>query len=157
LLHRLEREANPPLLKGLRERRLYKRAFECPSAELDGDTAEWIASDRTLVQAAEDSLARELGLLPSELLLDYPAKTQMLDLDLPVLRRNGEVRRLQGEGLEGALNLPLLSNELYRSARWLRIFTAEPVALDRKRVLKLAHMPESLVRRKVANGDPLLG
>ena len=45
---------------------------------------EWIADDRALVVAVEDQLARELGLSAGELLLDYPAKTQMLGLDIPV-------------------------------------------------------------------------
>jgi hypothetical protein len=156
LLHQLEERAPSPLLQGLRERRLYKRAFECPSAELPDDAAEWIASDRRLVAAAEDQLARELGLGRGELLLDYPAKTQMLDLDLLVMRRNGEVRRLTGEGIEGAINLPMLSSELYRSARWLRVFVTRPVDLDRKAVFRLATMRENEVRARVANGEKLL-
>ena len=156
LLHQLEERAPSGLLRGLRERRLYKRAFECPSAELPDDAGEWIAADRRLVAAAEDQIAREVGLQPGEVLLDYPAKTQMLDLDLPVLRRNGEVRRLTGEGLEGAINLPMLSNELYRSARWLRVFVARPVQLDRKAVVRLATLPEQKVRARVANGEALL-
>ena len=161
LLHQLEEtsrgERSPSrLLQGLRERRLFKRAFECPSAELPEDAAEWIAADRRLVAAAEDQIAREVGLEPGELLLDYPIKTMMLDLDLPVLNRNGGVTRLTGEGFEGSINLPLLSNQLYRSARWLRVFVARPVTLDRKAVVKLATMPESVVRSRVANGDALV-
>jgi HD superfamily phosphohydrolase len=156
LLHRLDERAPSPLLRGLRERRLHKRGFECPSAELPGDAGEWIAADRTLVMAAEDQIARELGLEPGDVLLDYPVKTQMLDLDLPVLRRNGEVSRLTGEGLEGAINLPMLSSELYRSARWLRVFVARPVILPRRSVVELARLPESEVRRRVADGDRLL-
>jgi hypothetical protein len=117
---------------------------------------EWIAADRTLVMAAEDQIARDLELAPGEVLLDYPAKTQMLDLDMPVVRRNGEVRRLTGEGLEGAINLPSLSNELYRSARWLRVFVARPVELDKRAVLALARMPEAQVRQRVASGEKLL-
>ena len=156
LLHQLEERAPSPLLRGLRERRLFKRAFECPSAELPEEAGEWIASDRRLTAAAEDQIARELGLELGEVLLDYPVKTQMLDLDLPVLHRNGTVRRLTGEGLEGSINLPMLSNELYRSARWLRVFVARPVQLDRKAVVRLATMPLDKVRKLVANGEALL-
>jgi HD superfamily phosphohydrolase len=157
LLHQLEERAPSSLLQGLRERRLYKRAFECPSAELPEDAAEWIASDRRLVAAAENQIAREVELEPGELLLDYPAKTLMLDLDLPVLQRNGNVKRLTSEGFEGSINLPQLSNELYRSARWLRVFVARPATLDRQAVMMLATMPESVVRSRVANGEALLG
>ena len=53
-----------------------------------------IPADRALTVAVEDALAAALGLAPGELLLDFPAKTQMLGLDIPVLRRGGEVRRL---------------------------------------------------------------
>ncbi len=156
LLHALEERSPSPLLRGLRERRLYKRAFECPSAELPDDAAEWIAADRTLVMAAEDQLARELGLAAGEVLLDYPAKTTMLDLDMPVLRRNGEIRRLTGEGMEGAINLPALSDQLYRSARWLRLFVSRPVSLEKRAVLTLARTPGEEVRRRVADGQRLL-
>jgi HD superfamily phosphohydrolase len=156
LLHQLEERAPSGLLQGLRERRLYKRAFECPSAELPEDAAEWIASDRRLAAAAEDQIAREVGLEPGELLLDYPAKTLMLDLDLPVLQRNGNVKRLTGEGFEGSINLPQLSNELYRSARWLRVFVARPVIMSRERLMRFATMPEPVVRKRIADADALL-
>jgi HD superfamily phosphohydrolase len=156
LLHQLEERAPSALLRGLRERLLYKRAFECPSAELPDDAGEWIANDRRLVAAAENQIAREVGLGHGDLLLDYPAKTQMLDLDLPVQLRNGDVRQLTGEGFQGSINLPLVSNELYRSARWLRVFVARTIQLDRKRIVRLATMPESVVRARVANGEALL-
>jgi HD superfamily phosphohydrolase len=156
LIHQLEERAPSAMLSGLRERRLFKRAFECPSAELPDDAGEWIANDRRLVAAAENQIAREVGLSAGELLLDYPTKTMMLDLDLPVLHRNGVVRRLTGEGLHGSINLPLVSNELYRSARWLRVFVARPVQLDRRAVVRLATIPESVVRSRVANGEALL-
>jgi HD superfamily phosphohydrolase len=135
LMHRLETEAPTPLLSALKERRLYKRAAEWPAAELDVDRVEWIANDRKRVAAAENQLAREFGLGAGELLLDYPVKTQMLGLDIPVLRRSGQVERLTGEGWIGTINLPSLSEELYRSARWLRVFTAKRTTLEPRRIL----------------------
>jgi HD superfamily phosphohydrolase len=149
LLVTLERPDGPPLLRALRERRLYKRAFECPAAELDDVDAEWIAEDRALVVAVENRLARDVGLAPGELLLDYPTKTQMLGLDIPVLRRDGAVRRLTAAGWEGAINLPKLSEELYRSARWLRVFTARRVPMARERVLGLLRRPMEEIRAGV--------
>jgi HD superfamily phosphohydrolase len=135
LLHRLGEGGRSPLLAALRERRLYKRVLECPAAELDGDTLEWIADDRALTIEMEDRLARELGLDPGELLLDFPAKTQMLGLDLPVVRRSGDVRRLTMAGLDGMINLPVLAEQLYRSARWLRVFAVRRVDVDRTELL----------------------
>ncbi len=134
LMHRLESAWPTQLLVALKERKLYKRAAEWPAAELDDDKVEWIATDRKRVAAKENELAKELGIAPGELLLDYPAKTQMLGLDIPVLRRSGQVERLTGEGWIGTINLPSLSEELYKSARWLRVFTAKRTGLDLRRI-----------------------
>jgi HD superfamily phosphohydrolase len=136
LMHRLETAWPTPLLVALKERRLYKRAAEWPAAELDDDKVEWIATDRKRVAETENELAKELGIAPGELLLDYPAKTQMLGLDIPVLRRSGKVERLTGEGWIGTINLPSLSEELYKSARWLRVFTARRTTLDPRKIRK---------------------
>jgi uncharacterized protein len=135
LMHRLETAFPTQLLVALKERKLYKRAAEWPAAELDADTVEWIASDRKRVSEAENLLAKEFGLAAGELLLDYPAKTQMLGLDIPVLRRSGKVERLTGEGWIGTINLPSLSEELYKSARWLRVFTAKRTKLEPRKIL----------------------
>jgi len=105
----------------------------------------------------EDQLAREFALAPGELLLDYPAKTQMLGLDIPVLRRDGGVRRLTVSGWAGAINLPKLSEELYRSARWLRVFACRPVRLDRDAIMRLATLPAAEVRLRLERGVLLGG
>jgi HD superfamily phosphohydrolase len=152
LLHELATHTPTALLSATRERRLYKRVFECPAAELPPDIGEWIADDRALLVAVEDQLARELQLEPGELLLDYPVKTQMLGLDIPVLRRNGSVRRLTAAGWEGAVNLPKLSEELYGSARWLRVFTAQRVSIDRSAVINLAALSADDVRTRLNAG-----
>jgi len=149
LLHALAEHSPTPLLAALRERRLYKRAFECPAAELPPDIGEWIADDRQLVVRVEDQLAAELGMKPGEVLLDYPMKTQMLGLDIPVRRRNGSVRRLTAAGWEGAVNLPKLSEDLYGSARWLRVFTATRIPVPRDAVIRLASLPADEVRAKL--------
>jgi HD superfamily phosphohydrolase len=152
LLHELAQRSPTPLLAALRERRLYKRVFECPAAVLPPGCGEWIADDRALVVAVEDQLARELGLAPGELLLDYPTKTQMLGLDIPVRSRDGGVRRLTAEGWEGAINLPKLSEELYGSARWLRVFACRRVTVERSAIVGLAELPAEEVRARLAGG-----
>ena len=137
LLLGLEARGANPLLRALRERRLYKRAVEIPAADLPSGTGEWIADDWRRTMDVESSLAPKLGLKTGELLLDYPAKTEMLGLNLPVLRRDGRVEHLTQQTSGGTINLPKLSEELYRSARWLRVFTARPVTLSREQVLSL--------------------
>ena len=135
LLHRLE-PGGSSILSALRERRLYKRAAEWPAVALEEGFGDWIAEDRARVVAIENSLAREAGLAPGELLLDYPLKTQMLGLDLPVVRRDGSVERLTDSGWKGTIDLPSLSDQLYRSTRWLRVFTARAIELDRDAVMR---------------------
>src|ERR1051325_3151933 len=156
LLHRPEQNGPPAWWDALRKRRLYKRPSEAPAADLPGDPAEWIADQPALTRQAEDSLAVELGLRPGELLLDYPTKTQMLSLDIPVRRRDGSVHRLTAEGWRGAMNLPKLSEELYRSARWLRVFTKSRMQLPRAAVLRLATLSETQVRSRLAERRSLV-
>jgi HD superfamily phosphohydrolase len=137
LLLGLESKGGHPLLARLRERRLYKRALEIPAAELGTGAGEWIADDWRRTMSVENDLATRLGLAPGELLLDYPAKTEMLGLDMPVLRRDGHIDQLTRETTRSTINLPSLAEELYRSARWLRVFVARSVKLERERVLEL--------------------
>ncbi len=155
LLHALLPKA-PPLLMALRERRLYKRVAQWSAAELGDDAGEWIASDRALAVEVEDTLARELGLSPGEVLLDYPVKTQMLGVDLPVQRRNGDVEHLTSSGLVGALNLPALSEQLYHSARWLRVFAVRRVTVDVSKLWSLVTADAAVVRASLNDGRPLL-
>ena len=137
LLLGLEARGGHPLLARLRERRLYKRAVEIPSADLSPGAGEWIAEDWRRAISVENDLARKLGLSPGEVLLDYPAKTEMLGLDMPVLRRDGRIDHLTPGSAQSSINLPKLSEELYQSARWLRVFVANPVKIEREQVLEL--------------------
>ena len=136
LLHRLEHAAPSTLLDALKSRRLYKRALEWPASQLDDGFGERVATDRERTRVAEDQLANEVGLKPGDLLLDFPIKTQMLGLDIPVKRRSGEIEMLTGEGWPGTINLPSLSEELYTSARWLRVFVVRRMDIPREVVLR---------------------
>ena len=143
-------------LLGLRRRRLHKRAYERPAATLGEDVGEWIASDYPLTRCVEDALARELGLPAGALLLDYPAKTQMLGLELPMLRRDGRVELLTTAGWEGAMNLSRLSDEFYRSARRLRVFTADRSPIPVDQVLRVVERDADWVRERLERDLPLL-
>jgi hypothetical protein len=137
LLLGLEAKGGHALLRALRERRLYKRVIEIPSTDLPPDAGEWVATDWRRAVDTENRLAKSLRFVPGEVLIDYPAKTEMLGLNLPVLRRTGRVEQLTSASSEGAINLPKLSEDLYRSARWFRIFSAKPVTLSRDEALSL--------------------
>ena len=95
----------------------------------------------------EDALADELGLAPGEVILDFPIKKQMFQLDVLVERPGHPVRRIGREGIPGLFDLPKLAEALYRTARVLRLFTFE------RRELK----PEWVLERLAAGqpGTPL--
>jgi hypothetical protein len=156
LIHIMRTVAPSHLLESLVERRLYKRSFEIPAAELGIETAEWIAEDPQLAMQAEDQLAAELGLKAGELLLDYPTKTQMLGVDIDVLDRSGRVSRLAPDGMRGAINLPSLSDRLYRSARWLRVFTVRRIDLPPSRLMKVLRVSRAEAAQLLRDGESLL-
>ena len=160
LLTHLDTPALPPagrmMLDGLRLRRLHKRAYECPAATLGEDIGEWIASDYPLTCRAENALAMELGLPVGSILLDFPTKTQMLGLELPMERRDGRVQQLTTAGWQGAINLPRLSDELYRSARQLRVFTTDRAKSPPDRLLGVLRLDGEEVRERLDRGAPLM-
>lgn len=110
-------------LPDLRERRLPKRATEIPAWQLEDTTLpDWVSGDTTEKRRWEDGIAAELGLAPGEVILDFPVKKAMFQLDV-LVDRGGQVVRLGREGIPGLIDLPSLAEELYRTARVLRLFT----------------------------------
>ena len=118
------------LARALRARRLHKRALDLAASELPADLPDWLWNAPDTLELAEDKLAADLGLPAGAVLIDFPARESMLSVDLPLLARSGEVERLTSAGRSGQLGLPRVADELYRTARRLRIFTAEPRRLD---------------------------
>ncbi len=117
-------------LPALRERRLPKRATEVPAWQLEGrDLPLWVSGDSGEKRRWEDEAAAELGLAPGEVILDFPVKKAMFQLDMLVERSHG-VERLGPGGVPGLIDLPRLAQELYRTARVLRLFTFEPRSVE---------------------------
>jgi HD superfamily phosphohydrolase len=123
------------LARAVRERRLYKRLWDIPASDVQAASAEWLDGDAETLEAVEDALAREAGLAPGELLLDFPSRPSMLSVDLPLRLRDGGVERLTDAGRAGHLGLPRVAEELYQSARRLRVFSARPATLSLARVV----------------------
>lgn len=129
-------------LPALRKRKLPKRALELTAADLTGRQVEdWAVGDSPWKRAVEDDLASELGLESGEVVIDFPVKPAMFQLDLLVERRDGEVGRVDLEGAEGLLDLPKVSRELYTSARVLRVFTFERRTVAPEQVLERITRP----------------
>jgi len=157
LIHELLQQDVTGLARSLRERRLAKRVLDLPATELPADTPSWPSDDPDLLERVEDRLARDLRLAPGELFLDFPAKTAMLSLDLPLVKRDGTVTQLGGGEAAAHLGLPRVAPELYRSARRLRVFVmaatqvperamVELVMLPREEVVNLLEKERSLIR-----------
>jgi len=140
-------------LRALRGRRLPKRAAEVVAADLEGHApADWVALDTPIKRQVEDQLARELELSPGSVYLDFPEKSAMFHLHLLVQRSNGEVFRLGPGGREGLIALPGVADELYRTARVLRLFTADARRkVSSVRLIELACSTEHEVAERIGS------
>jgi len=144
------------LASAIRARRLYKRALDLPASDTPEQTQPWLTDDVELTAQVEDALARELGLPEGGLLLDFPSRSSMLGVDLPLRLRGGAIDRLTDAGRAGQLGLPRVADELYRSARRLRVFVAQSVSRSMHGILELGTWPESEVVRRLDHQEPLL-
>ena len=144
------------LAAAIRARRLHKRALDLPASDVPTETEPWVSEDPVLLERVEDALAREAGLAPGDLLLDYPARSSMLGVDLPLRTRGGAVERLTDAGRAGQLGLPRVADELYRSARRLRVFVKEAPRTPLRGVPALLTCPAADLRQRLDQGSPLL-
>ena len=129
-------------IPSLRHRRLPKRALELTAADLKGRQVEgWAVGESPWKRAVEDELAAELGLEPGEVIIDFPWKRAMFQLDVLVERWSGNVERLGAGGMPGLVDLPRVAEELYRTARVLRVFTFERRDVAAERVLEKISRP----------------
>jgi len=111
-------------LPALWGRRIPKRALELTAADLaEIPVPAWLGTDSPRMREVEDRLAERLGLEPGEVVVDYPVKAAMFQLNLLLELRSGAVARVGSQGLPGVIDLPRVAEELYRTARVLRVFT----------------------------------
>ncbi|HKW40208.1 MAG TPA: HD domain-containing protein [Gemmatimonadales bacterium] len=156
-IHELMRQDATGLARCLRERRLAKRALDVAAGELPPATPSWPSDDPDLLERVEDRLARDVGLAPGELFLDFPVKTEMLTLDLLLVRRNGAVVQLSQPEAISELGVPRLAAELSRSARRLRVFVRAQATVPARAIVGLAMMPKDDVVAKLGEDRSLLG
>jgi HD superfamily phosphohydrolase len=156
LIHELVQEDTTGLARRLRERRLAKRALDLPATELPAETPSWPADDPELLTQVEDRLAQDVGLEAGELFLDFPAKPDMLTLDVPLVKRDGTVTHLRGTEATAHLGLPRVAAELYRSARRLRVFVLGEARVEAKRVIDLVMLPRNEVAKRLQEQRALI-
>lgn len=160
-----ERQSDPAAagvterIRALAARRLPKRLAEVSAAELQGlaGGAAWLERESRLKRGVEDRIADELGLERGAVFLDFPEKSAMFGLDLLLERRTGEVIRLGPGGRAGLIGLPRIADELYRSARVLRLYAlgGRP-HVEPSRLAELATLSPAAAENRLADGTPLL-
>jgi HD superfamily phosphohydrolase len=138
------------LAAAVRARRLYKRAVDLPASDVPAEIQPWVTEDPDLLERVEDALADRIGLDAGGLLIDFPARSSMLGVDLPLRTRGGGIERLTDEGRAGQLGLPRVADELYRSARRLRVFVAAAPSRALAGLLDLLTCPATEVERRLA-------
>ena len=141
LMELLIREEPDGLAACIRARRLHKRALDLSASEVPGDAQPWVTGNPDLLERVEDAIAVEAGLSPGGVLIDFPARSAMLGVNLPLRTRSGAIERLTDAGRAGHLDLPRVADELYRSARRLRIFVAGSPREPLDNVLELLTCP----------------
>ncbi len=155
--HPRRRRYAAQLLEALVDRRLPKRVVEISGDQLPSQTGSWPSRRADLVAAVERRMALEWGMPEGSAMLDYPGYPGMLELDLLLVRQDGEVRRLTGMGERGLIDLPRLGGSLHHAARVLRIFSFEDVRpRDPKPLLALIEASEEEVEAKLASETALL-
>jgi hypothetical protein len=80
----------------------------------------------------------------------------MLGVNLPLRTRSGTIERLTDAGRAGHLGLPRVADELYRSARRLRIFVSSPPTRSLEPVVALLTWPAEQVEARVAAAASLI-
>jgi hypothetical protein len=108
-----------------------------------------VAEAPDLLERVEDALAAQVGLPSGGLLLDFPARSSMLGVNLPLRTRSGAIERLTDAGRAGHLGLPRVADELYRSARRLRIFVSSAPIRSLDPVLEVLTWPGDEVERRI--------
>jgi uncharacterized protein len=151
----IHRDGNA-LAAAIRARHLHKRAMDIPASDVPGDVQPWVAEDPDLLEQVEDAIAEQVGLNPGDVLLDFPARTAMLGVNLPLRTRTGAIERLTDAGRAGHLGLPRVGDELYRSARRFRIFVAGAPKRALDPVVGLLTWPASELRDRLAESSFLL-
>ena len=155
LMERLITRDRNELAARIRARRLHKRALDLPASDVPADPQPWISDNPDLLEKVEDAVAERVGLPSGGVLLDFPARSGMLSVNLPLRTRTGSVERLTDAGRAGQLGLPRIADELYRTARRFRIFVSGRPARSLEPVLALLTWPAADLERRLQDGSNL--
>ncbi|MCZ6858585.1 MAG: HD domain-containing protein [Gemmatimonadetes bacterium] len=145
LMQRLRETHGNEIALRLRQRKLYKRLVDIAGEEVPEDAGDWVAECPDLVERVENKLAAKLQLQPGEVLLDFPAKAKMIEVDMPLLRKDGTVEPLAASDGTSQLGIHRIADELHARARRLRVFAATSRPLDQQYILQLVERKKNEV------------
>ena len=145
LMQRLRETHGNEIALRLRQRKLYKRLVDIAGEEVPEDAGDWVAECPDLVERVENKLAAKLQLQPGEVLLDFPAKAKMIEVDMPLLRKDGTVEPLAAPDGTSQLGIHRIADELHARARRLRVFAATSRPLDQQYILQLVERKKNEV------------
>ena len=151
LMQRLREAPDNEIATRLRQRKLYKRLVDIAGEEVPEGAGDWVAECPDLVERVENRLAAGLKLKPGELLLDFPAKAKMIDVDMPLLRKDGSIESLGTPDAIARLGIHRIADELHARARRLRVFAVTSRPLDPHRILRLVERKKNEVENDLAS------
>ncbi len=151
LMQRLRETHGNEIATRLRQRKLYKRLVDIAGEEVPEDAGDWVAECPDLVERVENKLAAKLQLQPGEVLLDFPAKAKMIEVDMPLLRKDGTVEPLAAPDGTSQLGIHRIADELHARARRLRVFAATSRPLDQQYILQLVERKKNEVESDLAS------
>ncbi len=155
LMEHLRTIENNAIALRLRRRQLYKRVVDIAGEEVPDRAGDWVAESPDLVERVENQLAAELNLQPGELLLDFPAKAKLIEVDMPLLKKDGSIEPLGALDGVAQMGIQRVADELHARARRLRVFAASPCHVDPRGILRLVERTKNEVESDLV-GDPLL-
>jgi uncharacterized protein len=156
LMDVLRQRSDSEIGSRLRRRHLYKRVIELSSREVPNGCGDWISEDPDLLHAVENQIARELQLGEGQLLIDFPRKSKMLEVDMPLLRSDGTVELLSGTSAGDILGIQGVADELHANARMLRVFMPDRHPIDVSTMLQIVERSPAQLRADLSSGDALL-
>jgi len=145
LMEHLRTIENNAIALRLRRRQLYKRVVDIAGEEVPDRAGDWVAESPDLVERVENQLAAELNLQPGELLLDFPAKAKLIEVDMLLLKKDGSVEPLGAQDGVAQMGIQRVADELHARARRLRVFAASPCHVDPRSILRLVERTKNEV------------
>ena len=130
----------------------YKRALDLPASDVPRERAAWVADDPGSAGAGGGRRRRaRSGCRRASCCSTFPRARRCSAWTCRSAPEAARIERLTDAGRAGQLGLPRVADELYRSARRLRVFVASMPARSLDGLLELMTWPAEEVTRRMAD------